>query len=321
MLERLRSILRFGGRGGQERAPADLLTLDRDEIAPFLSVGEGLPRLDWSMADVWITRKAAGPGDQDRLKRAVAAAWLDGLRDALEADHKRWRHARIEGLAPVAENCAARVAAVADHAVVTIERALVPIRGDEPIPLAGIVALDGMDPYYSFISYYHAEEGEWGTSGGMYIHEGADSFAVVALPVIPKTDIGKTVAHELTHHALRGLELPLWVEEGFTQMMEERVTGRSYFKLDHEMMRRHRERWGGEEVERFVAGDSFFSPYDDEQELAYNLAQLVVRGWLSREPQRFFAFARACQNVGPQAAAEEHLGKSEAEVVGQALGL
>ena len=102
-------------------------------------------------------------------------------------------------------------------------------------------------------------------------------------------------------------------------MMEERVTGVANFKLDREMLERQREKWVDGEVERFVAGESFSSARDDEQELAYHLSQLVVRGWLTREPGKFFAFARACRDASPDEAAHDHLGGSEVEVVEAAI--
>jgi hypothetical protein len=320
MLRRLWSILRSRSRSEESRAPRDLLTLDRSEIGSFLSTREGLPRIDWGAVDTWISRRGAEAAPT-ALRRAAAAAWLDELRDALEEDHRRWRHARIEGLGPVADGTAIAMSRIADQGILTIEQALTPIRGSAPVEAVAIVGLAGTESYYSLISDYYPDEGEWGTSGGVYLNEGSDCFPVIAFPTAVKRGIPRTIAHELTHHALRGVDLPLWAEEGLTQMMEERVTGVPNFRLDRDMLRRHRDRWLDGAIDRFVSGDAFQSPEEDEQELAYHLSQLVVRGWLTRDPQRFFAFSRACRRDGHETAAAEHLGMSAEQAVEHALNV
>lgn len=319
MIQRLLGILGMGGESRESRAPADLVTLERGQVEPFIALQDDLPRIDWGAVDTWIERTETDPRRRQAVRRGAAAVWLDGVRDALEADHRRWRHARVEGLGPVADQMAVLISRRADVALVSIERALKPVRGDEPVPPLAIVGLDGSESYYTFVSYYYPDEGEWGTSGGVYLNEGEGCFPVIAFPTKVKHGIDQTIAHELTHHALHGLGLPLWVEEGFTQMMEERVTGLPNFKLDREMMGRQREKWVEGDLERFVAGECFSSAHDDEQELAYHLSQLVVRGWLTREPARFFAFARACREVCSDTAAREQLGGTEVEVVEAAI--
>ena len=320
MLRKIMKMLRPGARGNSAGGRA-LPSIDRSEIASFLSVHQGLPQLDWGAAEAWIERKATRPGACESLKRAVAAAWLDELRDALTDDHRRWRNVRVEGLAPLEGNNSQRVARGTDGAIKVIEKALRPIRGDDPIPPFAVVALNSSDNYYSFISHFYPEEGEWGTSGGVYINDGADSFPIIALPTNLQWALEQTVAHELTHHSLRGAELPIWVEEGLTQMMEERVTGVSNFRLDREMLSRQRDRWLDGDLESYLSGASFSSAEDDTQELAYHLSQLVVRGLLSREPDRFFEFARACRKTSWNEAALEHIGQTPEELIERALNV
>ena len=102
-------------------------------------------------------------------------------------------------------------------------------------------------------------------------------------------------------------------------MMEERVTNHTYFKVNREMLDRHRDRWLGGDLDHFLSGESFTSPIDDDQELSYHLAQLIVRGLLTRDAKAFFAFARACRESGPTEAAIDNLGAPLSELVEQAL--
>lgn len=279
-----------------------------------------MPHVDWGAAQAWIASLEPDPSGHEARRRAVAAVWLDELRDALEIDHRRWRHARVEGLGPLEGGMAERVARAADRAAAMVGDALRPLRGGRVLPPIAVIALGRTEDYYTFTSHYYPEEGRWGTSGGVYINDGSECFPMIVLPVQVRHSVEETIAHEMTHHALRGMELPEGIEEGLTQMMEERMTGQTAFRLDHEMLARHRERWPQIGLDRFWSGEAFASAEDDEQELAYHLAQVIVRGLLTERPRQFFAFARACANCGPDAAAVEHLGESLSDMAGRWVG-
>lgn len=272
------------------------------------------------MAESWLTRRTTPAEKLPDMRRALAAAWLDEVRDALKSDHRRWRHARVEGLGPVDKNIAIHASRAADSAFEIIEKALRPILGGNPIPPVGIVVMATLEDYLSFIAAYYPDEGEFATSGGMYLNGGTDAFPFVALPAPSAASVAGVIAHELTHHALFGMGLPLWVEEGLTQMMAERVTGIPNFVLNEELLGRHRHRWQESGLDGFWSGASFHSPHEDEQELAYHLSQILVRGQLDRDAAAFFRFARACRESGPEAAVRDHFGTDPDDVVERFLG-
>ena len=303
----LRSLLR---RTDTPRAARDLLVLSPDETSHLFETHSGLPQVDWGMAETWASRRATAPTEHDRYRRAIAGAWLDAVCAALPTDHKRWRHTHIEGLAPIDNSTAQRIAAFADRAAVTIAGAMQPITDESHIEPVAIVALQARKDYYSFIAPFYPDEGEFATSGGVYIRERDWSWPVIAMPVESnRHSLEQTIAHELTHHALSGRDIPLWAEEGLTQMMEERVTGTPSLRFDFDTRDRHADHWDDDSLQRFWSGDAFHSPHEDEQELAYNLSQLIVRGLLTRQPTQFFAFARtATRDDNGEAAAREHLG-------------
>lgn len=303
-------------------------SLPREQIAPFLLEEEGLPHVDWGMAEVWIERKSGGDLTVSQsLRRAVAAAWLDELRDAMPTDSRRWRRASVEGLAPLEGNVGLRTANGADRSIEIIAKALREIRGDPttcPIPPIAVVVLATAEEYYSFISHFYGEEGEYATSGGIYVRSSADTFPILAINGQTTEHLEATIAHELTHHALHpdiadaGISegLPLWAEEGLTQLMEERVTGVANFRFNRALLARHRELWEGIGFGGFADGSTFHSPEGERQELSYNLAHALTNSLLTTRPKAFFAFARACRNEGANAenAASEHLGGSVEEL-------
>lgn len=308
MLHWIRSLLHRKDRKGRSRA--DLASFDRAEIAGLMKREHGLPHVDWNIAEAWLDRRSAGSDRPAPFERALVAGWLDELRDSIPEDCQRWRHELVEGLAPMRDGLAARVATGADRALGIIRESLRKVRGETPIGPVTVVCLPDLERYYSFVSPYGPEEGEFATSGGMFIRE-RPSFPIICLIASDKHAIEQTLAHELTHHALSGMEMPLWLEEGFTQMMEERVAGVSGFKVDREIMGRHVAHWGGVGLERYFRGEGFSSPENDEQELAYHLSQLIVRAGLTRDAAAFFRFARdAREHDGGESAAQRHLGCS-----------
>jgi hypothetical protein len=307
MIVRMRffdGLLRFvreGPRAGEAQGHFEPPAVERELVKHLFRPEHGLPQVDWWEADAW---REKNPGVS---LRAVAGVWLDELRDALEGEHRRWRHERIEGRAPEEDGLALRAARGAERALEIVERSLRPVRGDGPVPELALIVFRDADPYYSFSAHGHAEEGEFATSGGFYQNDGGDSFPLIVTHAQSRWHLESTIAHEMTHHALYGLHLPLWLEEGFTQMMEERVTGYTDFELDLEMVERQRERWS-EGLGDFWSCDAFFSPRDDDQELSYHLSEWLVRAALADQPDRFFAFVRGCARGSAEAAAVEHLG-------------
>ncbi len=180
-----------------------------------------------------------------------------------------------------------------------------------------VMLFNDLDRYHDYVCHYDAEEGHWATSGGSLIRTGY--LHVVGLAE-PRWALRSSLTHELTHLLLVDRGLPLWLEEAFTQLMEERVTGTSDFKVDREVMARHRGYWARHGLTGFWSGESFSNP-DDGQELSYHLSQTLVRPLLADSPRQFLAFASAArwEDCGA-AAAKEHLGMALGELAARCLG-
>jgi hypothetical protein len=321
-LGRLLRRLKRGPDAGKPRRGFEPPAIEREIVGHLFRPANGLPRLDWGQLDVWREKHP------HVAIRAVAGAWLDELRDVLEdksretssdVEYRRWRHERIEGLAPADDGLARRASQGADRAMAIVERSLRPVLGDARVPDVAVVVFRDADPYYSFKADGREEEGVSATSSGYYRNEGGDSFPLIVTHTQTKWHLESTIAHEMAHHAMCDLDLPLWLEEGFAQMMEERVTGYTGFRLDREMVARQRERWS-EGLDEFWSYDAFVSPREDDQELAYHLAEWLVRAALADQPERFFAFVRSCAGGRDEAAAVEHFGCELEELGFRLLG-
>ncbi len=108
-------IRRLRGGPATPKAPKDLLSVDRAAIGHLWHRPDGLPRVDWQLANQWVEQQKGADGQEHAWRRAVAAACLDELRDSLPSDHRRWRSANVEGLAPLEGSIGPALAAVAER--------------------------------------------------------------------------------------------------------------------------------------------------------------------------------------------------------------
>lgn len=277
--------------------------MSRDEIASLLVMDANVPQVDMAKLETWLQMQRR-PNDELH-RRAVTAAWLDEVRSALAVEHRRLRTANTEVIVPLRAAVGVDVAQAGERALAVIHDALRKIRGDAPIRAIAIVAIAPTDAFIDFTSHFFSEDSHTATFGGLYIREGS-VMPLLAINAMQKGHALSVLAHELTHHALRDARLPLWIEEGLTQMMEERVTGLLAFTLTEAEREEHANEWTREALEEFVEGTSFFSPHGDRQRLAYHLAQWFARACLTTQPERYFAFARACAQEDWQAAFRMH---------------
>ncbi len=170
--------------------------------------------------------------------------------------------------------------------------------------------------------------GKYGASVGVQIRRGYPHIAMLGSKLF---GLEATLAHELTHVALQHLSMPFWLEEGFTQMFEHRLTGRQVLEVGTKLALRHKKNWSRRGLNAFWQGDGFVSP-GKIQELSYQLAEILNRllvaesqprwfGWV-REPQRrFLAFVKnaKAEDCG-EAACREHLGYDLGDLAAKFLG-
>lgn len=323
-------IAKWLGLAGEQSLSLDdelavVPSFSHEAIAHLLFEREGLPQVDWDMAESWIYAELRQRIDvtRDGVQRGIAAAWLDAMAEALPTASRRWRSTRVEGIGPRDGSASERVEKTAERSLHVIGKAMKEVRGDpaaNPIPAIAVVTLATVESYYDFISHFYDDEGAYATSGGLYVNQSDAAFPLLVVNAQTTHELEATIAHELTHHALKPDRrnratcqgLPIWAEEGLTQMMEEHVTRASHFAFSREMLERHRELWEEIGFDGFAEGATFQSPIGEEQELSYHLAEALTRSLLTKRPQDFWRFARACRNEGvaPEEAEHQYLGDS-----------
>lgn len=254
-----------------------------DSLSPIpdaVDTRDALPRPKWDVIAAWVEAHVE-PDSLNDTWTQIARDWLSRLSRALPKSYAL--HESSEFLLLAADDTLGkRVLNSSERARRIILNTLDGVAIDQGYGKHVVLLFADIDSYYDYITDFYPDEGEFALSGGMFFDVGYGHFVVC--PTYGD-DYERVIAHELNHTLLRHLPLPLWLNEGVTQVMEDVVQDSSYFMVDHEIRRRHRVYWNADTIHRFWSGDSFCSP-DDGQELSYHLSQVLFRNLMSDHPAR-----------------------------------
>ena len=253
---------------------ADMLT----PIPDAIGVGDSLPRPNWNAIATWV-KSDVELALLNETWAQIARDWLTRLSKALPNGYALFESSEFLVLA-ADEALGQRVLNSCERARRIILKTLDGVAGDQGYGKHVVLLFAESDSYYDYVADFYPDEGEFGLSGGMFIDDGYGHFVVC--PAYDD-DYERVIAHELNHALLRHLPLPLWLNEGVTQEMEDVVSDSSYFMVDHEILRRHRCYWNAENIHMFWSGESFLFA-DDGQELSYHLAYVLFRNLMSDYP-------------------------------------
>jgi len=164
------------------------------------------------------------------------------------------------------------------------------------------------DDYYSYVSNYHPEGGEYAMSSGMFIRAGYGHFV---MPLVVMDAMEPVIAHELTHCLLQHLPIPAWLNEGLAVNTEHTMfpqlalpASQKYFP--HEIVARHAAYWNADSIQTFWSGKSFLAT-DDGNQLSYDLAKKIT-ALAARDEPAFRAFVAEASMEDAGVAAARHLG-------------
>jgi hypothetical protein len=285
---------------------------------------------EWSIPD-WdaiAVRVNAVPHDRRR------AAWADAMRQWLECwqahfgpDFAVFESDTVQVLTFNDDGIGEAILGTAHHCREELRNLLAEIGRFDAFGKDVILGLS-TELYYSYISAFHAEDGEAGGSSGMHVGTGHPH---IVLNGVNLQSLGSTLVHEMTHGALHGLGSPAWIEEGIAQFVE-RAAGFTAFgdftAADARAMTRH---WTKHGLAAFWWGTGF-SAAGQEQRYSYSLARLLVQllveehrpgifGFGRRKRERLLEFIRhaRAEDAG-QASARDHLFYDLSEVAAKFLG-
>jgi len=269
-----------------------------------------LPRPDWDAIQGWVEERIA-EADRPAAWARIAGQWLDVLNEALGGNYQTEQSDRLLLFAP-------RDYAEAEHLLGYAEsglQAIVEILGDAAGaswhgPLVLLLFADA-ETYCRYVLPFDPD-GEYFRSGGACFKQG---YVHLALRPTHLDSLQSVVLHELTHACLWHLSLPLWLEEGITQMIQT-----AQITLEGTTAAEIRRYWQEHGLRDFWWGRGFF--LDDEgQGASYELAEILYRILESDHRRQLRDFIRhAHADDAGDSAAHQFLGKGIAAVASQFLG-
>lgn len=298
---------------------------EQPDLAEYLHGETQLPVPDWDRLGEWV-QLYVDEKDQYRIWTDLALQWLHLCNERFSDGYHilETQHFLLFGdRAHVSLNSLGRFAQATRRGLLRGLPGLAKLTTPGKTP---ILIFSGNEAYYSHISDYHGD-GEYGGSSGMHLRTSYDHVALLHLHQI---DLFPSMAHELTHCVLSHLEMPLWLEEGLTQLFEHDL-GNKPFGLDPKDVGEQKSFWRREGLEQFWSGEGFSSP-GDVQKYSYQLAEILLRLLLNDYQPRWFGLdqtpARAMMNFvrfanrddAGEAAARQYLGLTLDEIAAKSLG-
>lgn len=260
--------------------------LDLNTINQFISKDiSGLPRVDWSALDDHLNAIKINQDDHE-LWTSIARHWLNHLSVALSSSFTVIESEHFLVLSSQTKRTNDLFLGFCERIRQRILRILDGVASDELFGKHVILMFDDQDEYYRYIDYFnHEQGGTYGLSAGVSISKGYDH---IALNDDDLTMLEYVVTHELAHHFVSHLPLPMWLNEGIAVLMESIITG-STVSMSAEQFDEHTKFWNKDTIQEFWLGSSFFRP-DEGQELSYHLAEILVHSLT----QNFDDFVALC---------------------------
>lgn len=199
-----------------------------------------------------------------------------------------------------------------------------------------VVLIMDHDSYNLYISHYFPGD-YMGRSAGVMITGGG--FTHIAAEAPPKqnysdTPLLRTLAHELTHHALSQLALPRWLDEALAMSFEDRLAGSETSIADRlgasfeaigtrALLQEFAAWWTEERLQGFWSG-TLWNSEDDEQAFCYEMSRILFRilsQTTHHAPDRIRRFVSDAHSGDAGAAsAQQHLGLTLGEIAAEFLG-
>lgn len=263
---------------------------------------DGLPHPDWAAIGAWVG--SFGEAARPQAWLACERAWLAWLASVLGGNYRLYE----SPIALLLTTQSPRLAQLTlDYVAVTARR----VRGvleelAQPADLGKelLIVFDDDDTYYTYLSGFYPEGGEYAQSSGVHLDDGCAHYATCNADLHAMEPV---IAHEMTHGFLGHLPLPTWLDEGIAVNVEQRLTRQGETVWESlELMARHRTSWSPALIQMFWSGETFCQP-GEASTLSYDLARLMVNA-MAGDWSAFKRFvADADRADAGAAAADRHL--------------
>lgn len=262
-----------------------------DEIDEFFEYRRGYPRPDWDRIHDWVERLPV-ESDLHFVWTEIAAKWLGMVADHLQDNYSLWESEHFFIVCNRTKPDSEKLTRYCEKARKRIIELLGRVTLDEGLGKIIVLIFSEVDDYYDYVADWYPDEGEFGASAGMFV---TGYYPHILVHAGPSLQCHATIVHELNHFLLKHLPLPLWLNEGITQIVEEEIAGSPKGDPDDEILRKHARWWTPDTIQEFWEGSSFSAP-DDRQQLSYDLAQRIVARLLNKFPSTFATFLQSANH-------------------------
>lgn len=261
--------------------------------------------------------------------------WLQGLQKDLGGDYQICYSGDFALLSGMGSDDARGLLSFAQKALMEIRARLGNLAWAGTPGRHVVLLFQEEDDYYDYVGGFGRGEVVPGSLG---MHLG-DGYPHVAIKHESDLQNAQTLVHELTHHCVTHLPIPLWLNEGVAQRLQRAIVG-VYAPRSHEseashywaavtnwippvmwdeLAEKHHTFWNEQNIQQFWAGTSFGQP-GDARDLSYSLAEVLVH-LLGENRETFLAFlSRAHYDDAGQTAAIDCLATNLGDAVGTFLG-
>jgi len=277
---------------------------------------DAFPRPNWDLVNDYITDNY-DESEFHKVYCCISKKWLEKIALNLSNNYAISESENFIFLCNETERYKINFLEFLEHTLVKILDSLKGIANDDGYGKHVVIIFDSQESYYSYISYFYPEEGEYSISSGMFLDHGYGHF------VFPRQESSyaeSIAAHEMTHAVLGHLTIPTWLNEGMAMSVENAVTGSSPLHMDNDAYNHHQSFWRNDVIQEFLSGKSF-DRTDEGNELSYQLAQFLVYT-LSKNYNEFKEFVNQAEfSDGGESAAMKVYGCSLTALIEQFLGL
>ena len=288
-----------------------------DVIDKYIQVEDNFPRVDWQgITDVLEEETQNSDLNISEFWSMLVKAWLVQMSEYLDDAHGIYESEHFYILSSASDNHLNIFVKYLESVQSRIHRALPGIVQYNERGKFVVLLLDNIELYYSYISHYYPQNGEFSMSSGVFLSGGYGHFVV---PHNELDHVEAVAAHELTHAMLAHLPIPLWLNEGLAVNMESSITGYSSYQLNSQKHNKHLGHWNEQTIQDFWSGESF-QRAGDAVELSYHLAQLIVQS-LAENYEVLQRFVNQADFIdGGESAAIEVFGGSLGAIIEQIYG-
>jgi hypothetical protein len=249
----------------------DDVDLDLETIPGALGTYEGIPRVNWDVVREAVKTYQDHPA-LNQIWTELAAQWLGLLGRSLNPIYKLYEGRHLLMLTAARPERVRLLLDTGDAAYERLQNLVRRTTAQRGNGKHAVIVMAVAAHYYAYLSYYHPEQDKpIAMSGGTFLSHG---YRHTVIDGQRNTDY-RTLVHELAHDSVSHLTLPLWLDEGIAQSVEDMVPDYRPPFIDGRQARLHRRYWSWFGLDHFWTGKSFHAV--SSQRLSYQLADILFR--------------------------------------------